>query len=92
MRRDLGDELIRRTETALARSVDFAFAHTDVVWPTVRRHAQEMEDDVMRQHIALYVNDFTRDYGTEGEAAIRHLLDTAERLGIIPASNHTLFA
>ena len=66
MRRDLGDDLIRRTEHALAASVDFAFAHTDHVWPTVRRHAQEMEDDVMRQHIALYVNDFTRDYGAEG--------------------------
>jgi 1,4-dihydroxy-6-naphthoate synthase len=92
MRRDLGDELIRRTETALARSVDFAFAHTDVVWPTVRRHAQEMEDDVMRQHIALYVNEFSRNYGTEGEAAISHLLATAERLGIVPNSNRPLFS
>jgi 1,4-dihydroxy-6-naphthoate synthase len=91
MRRDLGDELIRRTETALARSVDFAFAHTDVVWPTVRRHAQEMEDDVMRKHIALYVNDFTRDYGVEGTAAIAHLLETAERLGIVPTSDKPLY-
>jgi 5,8-dihydroxy-2-naphthoate synthase len=61
------------------------------VWPTVRRHAQEMEDDVMRQHIALYVNDFTRDYGTEGQAAIRHLLQTAEELGLVPRSNQPLF-
>ncbi len=38
----------------------------------------------MRQHIALYVNDFTRDYGVEGTAAIAHLLETAERLGIVP--------
>ena len=91
MRRDLGDELIRRTESVLTRSVDFAFAHTGVVWPTVRRHAQEMEDDVMRQHIALYVNDFTRDYGVEGEAAIAHLLATAERLGIVPHSTKPLY-
>ena len=92
MRRDLGDDLIRRTERALSQSVDYAFAHTDVVWPTVRLHAQEMEDEVMRQHIALYVNEFTRDYGTEGEAAISHLLATAERLGIVPASARPLFA
>ena len=91
MRRDLGDELVRRTERALAESVDFAFAHTDAVWPTVRRHAQEMDDDVMRQHIALYVNDFTRDYGAEGEAAIAYLLDTAERLGIVPRSSKPLY-
>jgi 1,4-dihydroxy-6-naphthoate synthase len=91
MRRDLGDELIRRTETALAASVDFAFAHTDLVWPTVRRHAQEMDDAVMRQHIDLYVNDFTRSYGPEGQAAIEHLLATAERLGIVPTSDKSLF-
>ena len=91
MRRDLGNSLIRRTEQALAASVDYAHVHPDTVWPTVRRHAQEMEDDVMRQHIALYVNDFTRDYGAEGEAAIRHLLDTAEALGIVPHSDRPLF-
>ena len=91
MRRDLGDDLIRRTEQALSASVDFAHAHPDVVWPTVRRHAQEMDDDVMRQHIALYVNDFTRDYGVDGEAAIAHLLQTAERLGLVPHSDQPLF-
>jgi 1,4-dihydroxy-6-naphthoate synthase len=91
IRRDLGDALIARTERALAESVDFAHAHTDLIWPTVRRHAQEMEDEVMRQHIDLYVNAFTRDYGTEGEAAIRHLLRTAEELGIVPRSDQPLF-
>ncbi len=91
MRRDLGPDLIRRAERALARSVDFAHAHTDLIWPTVRRHAQEMDDDVMRQHIDLYVNAFTRDYGREGEAAIGHLLQTAEDLGIVPRSVQPLF-
>src|SRR5204863_8704962 len=91
MRRDLGDDLIRRTERALAESVDFAFAHTDLVWPTVRRHAREMDDDVMRQHIVLYVNAFTRDYGSEGEAAIVYPLSTAERLGLIPTADNPLF-
>ena len=50
-----------------------------------------MEDEVMRQHIALYVNDFTRDYGVEGRQAIAHLLDTAERLGIVPHSDKPLY-
>jgi len=91
MRRDLGDDLVRRTEKALAESVDFAFAHTDLVWPTVRKHAQEMEDDVMRQHIALYVNEFTRNYGPEGETAIAYLLSTAERLGVVPRQEKPLY-
>jgi 1,4-dihydroxy-6-naphthoate synthase len=91
MRRDLGDDLIRRTERALAASVDYAHAHPEHVWPTIRRHAQEMEDDVMRQHIELYVNEFTKNYGSEGEAAIRFLLDRARSLDIVPASDQPLF-
>lgn len=92
IRRDLGPEQIERVDRALAASVDYAHTHHEEVWPAVRRHAQEMDDDVMRRHIALYVNDFTHDYSAEGEAAIRHLLDTAERLGIVPPSDQPLFA
>lgn len=91
IRRALGEDLIRRVDRALAASVDYAHRHPQEVWPTVRAHAQEMEDEVMRQHIALYVNDFTRHYGPDGEAAIRYLLDTAERLGIVPGSERPLF-
>ncbi len=91
MRRDLGADLIRRTERTLASSVAFACAHPDVVWPTVRRHAQEMDDDVMRQHIGLYVNEFTRDYGEEGTAAIEYLLARAARRGLMPTSRAPLF-
>ena len=46
----------------------------------------------MRKHIGLYVNEFTRDYGEEGESAIEHLLGTAERLGVVPATDQPLFA
>ena len=91
MRRDLGEDLIHRTEQVLTASVDYAYAHPEHVWPTIRRHAQEMEDEVIRQHIALYVNDFTRDYGPEGTAAIEYLLDKACDLGIIPAPTKPLF-
>jgi len=45
----------------------------------------------MRQHIDLYVNEFTRHYGLEGEAAIAHLLATAEDLGIVPTSDKPLY-
>jgi 1,4-dihydroxy-6-naphthoate synthase len=61
------------------------------VWPTVRRHAQEMEDDVMRHHIDLYVNTHTVDYGPDGEEAIRDLFARAEQLDVVPPSDSSLF-
>jgi 1,4-dihydroxy-6-naphthoate synthase len=92
IRRALGAARVRQVDAAIRASLDYARALPAAVWPAVRRHAQELDDDVMRQHIALYVNDFTRDYGPAGEAAIDHLLATAERLGIVPGSDQGLFA
>jgi len=53
--------------------------------PYVLEHAQEMEPDVVAQHIALYVNEFTEDLGDAGYAAIRTLLDRAAAAGLVPA-------
>jgi 1,4-dihydroxy-6-naphthoate synthase len=50
-----------------------------------------MDEQVMQQHIDLYVNAYTSDYGPDGEAAIADLLARAEAAGIIPASDLPLF-
>ena len=39
----------------------------------VKAHAQEMEDDVIDKHIALFVNDFSLTLGDEGRAAMQAL-------------------
>ena len=57
------------------------------VMPWVREHAQEMSEDVMAKHIALYVNDASLDIGPEGEAAVRELLKRRSALpGAEPAA------
>ena len=43
-------------------------------------NAQEMSETIMRQHINLYVNDFTIDMGEEGKKAIAQLEKTFESL------------
>jgi 1,4-dihydroxy-6-naphthoate synthase len=50
----------------------------------VLEHAQEMERDVVDRHIALYVNEFTRDLGDEGAKAIDTLLTRASDQGLTP--------
>lgn len=46
----------------------------------VTAHAQEMDESVMRQHIDLYVNQFSLDLGAEGKAAVTALMEAAEKL------------
>ncbi len=83
--------MIGRIDRALRESVEFAHAHPEEVRGYIREHAQEMEDEVMRAHIDLYVNEYTLDYGAEGEAAIVDLLDRAVGAGIVPESGMPLF-
>jgi 5,8-dihydroxy-2-naphthoate synthase len=66
-------------------SVDHAFAHPNDSAGFVAEHADEMDPDVQRQHIALYVNSFSRDLGEEGYAAITELLSRAHGAGLVPA-------
>ena len=82
-RRSLDAETIRAVDDAVRRSVDHAFASPEDSREYVRAHAQEMDDEVTRQHIDLYVNRFSADVGPEGERAILELFSRARAAGII---------
>jgi len=59
IRRALGDEVARRVDREIRASVEHAIAHPEESASFVRAHAQEMAPEVVRQHIALYVNEYT---------------------------------
>jgi 1,4-dihydroxy-6-naphthoate synthase len=58
--------------------------------PYTRQHAQNMDENVMKQHIALYVNNYSVDLGEEGKRAVRLLLDTASKNNLIPTITEPL--
>ncbi len=91
-RRDLGSEMISAVDDAVRRSLEYAFVHPAEPKNYIRAHAQEMAEDVIDQHIGLYVNDFSLDLGEEGEKAVRELFSRAEERGIIPPCDLPLFA
>jgi 1,4-dihydroxy-6-naphthoate synthase len=71
-------------EDGLRRSVELAFAEPDRSRAWIREHAQELDDEVCRRHIALYVNDFSVELGDEGRAAIDELLARGRASGYLP--------
>jgi 1,4-dihydroxy-6-naphthoate synthase len=88
----LGAILARRSldVAALGRaaraSVEHAWEHPAASAAYIAAHADEMSPDVQHRHIALYVNEFTRDLGDEGYAAAKALLDRAHAAGLTPSS------
>lgn len=61
-------------ETLIRQSLAWAEAHRAEALALCRQHAQDLDDDVIAAHIALYVNDFSRDLGPEGRAAVDFFL------------------
>jgi 1,4-dihydroxy-6-naphthoate synthase len=73
----LGD----RVESAIRASLDWSYAHEAEAMALCRQHAQSMDDAVLRSHIGLYVNGFSRDLGAEGDRAVAHFLEMQARFG-----------
>jgi 1,4-dihydroxy-6-naphthoate synthase len=91
-KRSLGRDILLSIEDGIRDSLQYANAHPDEVLRYCKRHSQEMDETVMKNHIALYVNDFSLDLGQEGLAAVRRLLNEAEAIGIVPRSDKPLLA
>lgn len=89
--RSLEEETIQAVELAIRDSLRFARENPALTRDYIKRHAQELSDDVIDAHIKLYVNDFTRDLGEEGLAAVCTLLDRAESQSLIPPCSLPLF-
>jgi 1,4-dihydroxy-6-naphthoate synthase len=90
-RRSLPDEVQRRVNRVIRRSVEFAFANRTASLPYVRAHAQAMSDEVMFKHIDLYVNGFSVDLGQEGRRAVDVLFARATEAGLVPVPAARLF-
>jgi len=70
------DKLIgSKIDRLIRKSLEFSFAHYPLITEYVKQHSQEMSEDVMRQHIELYVNNFSLDLGMEGKKAIEKLYE-----------------
>jgi 1,4-dihydroxy-6-naphthoate synthase len=86
VKRNLGEDLIKRINSFVRKSVEYAFTHRDEPKNYITQHSQELEDKVIEQHINLYVNDYSIDIGEDGILAVKELLRMAEERGIIKKS------
>ena len=78
-KRSLGEEVISKFEKLLAESVRYAFENPLLSRDFVKEHAQELEDEVIDKHIALFVNDYTISLGDEGRKAVEKLVGKSKK-------------
>ena len=75
MKRSFDKKLQLQIDSLIAESVEYAFDKYPFITDYVKAHSQEMEETVMRQHIDLYVNNYSIQLGEAGKRAVEKLLE-----------------
>jgi 1,4-dihydroxy-6-naphthoate synthase len=91
VKRSLPEDVKKKVDHLIRKSVEYAFAHPGASRNFVKEHAQEMSEEVMYKHIDLYVNKYSVDLGTEGKRAVQLLFDKAQELGVINEIGESIF-
>ena len=84
VKRNLANEIQQKINRVLRRSVEYALANPESCMDFVKEHSQEMDEEVMRKHIELYVNNYSVDLGEVGRDAVCTLFDAGIKASVIP--------
>src|SRR5437588_12235846 len=83
IRKDIPPDVRHDLLEIMRESIDFGLAHRDEAVAHSMPYARDMNEQLAGKFIGMYVNDFTRDYGETGRAAIRRFLGDARTAGYI---------
>jgi 1,4-dihydroxy-6-naphthoate synthase len=84
IRRDLGDDLMKRVSKHLHRSIMYSMENREDALSYAMQFARDMAPELADRFVAMWVNDLTLDYGERGKEGVRRLLNEGFEVGIIP--------
>lgn len=88
--RELGQQALSDVQSVIQESIRYAIAEPTAALPTMRQYAQEFSDQVLMQHVQLYVNEWTVDLGVVGAHALNELSARAREIGLVAAGTQRL--
>jgi 1,4-dihydroxy-6-naphthoate synthase len=86
-RRCLPFNVLATIQAVIRDSLECALADPEATFPTMRKYAQEFDDDVLMKHVELYVNDWTLDLRDTGRDALAQLSERAQTIGLVSKEN-----
>lgn len=91
IKRSLPDAVKRKVETLIQKSVQYSFERYPELSAYITSHAQAMDEEVMRKHIQLYVNEYSMNLGPTGKTAIQAFFTVYTKMHERPADVADLF-
>jgi 1,4-dihydroxy-6-naphthoate synthase len=79
-KRSIDEKTMMQVDALIKESMEYAFENYPLITDYVKEHSQEMEVEVMKKHIDLYVNKFSINLGAEGRNAIQQFMEIYKRI------------
>lgn len=80
IRKGINPGVQQKIDFLIKKSIEYAFVNYPKLNEYIRSNAQEMSEEIMRQHINLYVNEFSLNLGSNGRSAILQLLKVHQNI------------
>ena len=84
LRRDIGDGLDSEVLRVHRESIEYALSNRKEALGYAMRFGRGMAEDTGEKFVLMYVNEWTRDMGESGTAALELLFEKAWKKGVIP--------
>ena len=84
IRRDLGEDLVRRVSRLLRESIAYGLKHRQAAVSYAVDYGRGLDLAKTDEFVGMYVNDRTLDYGEDGRRAVQLFLDRGHEAGVIP--------
>jgi len=83
VRKDIPLNTQRELAAIMRASIEYGLAHRAEAVQHAMAYARDLNSGLTDRFIGMYVNDYTREYGERGRAAVRKFLSEAHRAGFI---------
>jgi 5,8-dihydroxy-2-naphthoate synthase len=80
-KRSIDEKILMEVDALIKESIEYAFENYPLITDYVKIHSQEMEPEVMKKHIDLYVNNYSIQLGKDGKRAIEKVLNVYNESG-----------
>jgi len=84
VRKDLGDEAMRRLTAILQASIEYGLDHRKEALDYAMDFGRGLDRALTDRFVGMYVNDLTLDYGERGRRSIERFLDEGRAVGLVP--------
>ncbi|HPX75508.1 MAG TPA: 1,4-dihydroxy-6-naphthoate synthase [Bacteroidales bacterium] len=91
VKRSLPDKIKQEIDKMLSESINLAFQNPRSTIPFMKKHAVEMDEEIMMQHVNLYVNEYSKDIGDLGKKSIYKLREEFLKLNNLEEESLDLF-